>query len=200
MIIGSRCGARTRSAVLIAIASALALLAPLAAEAKPKKPKYSVTAHVKSVEFLKSVCTRDPYVVTETVTVTHDWQMSGSGGVAERGELAKGRQKTTGTRTYHLTRTVQGPNAAPPYDESISEPVSGGFANWSPFTESSAGIKVDLGVPGAEFYSMGELKRKGQSRTFPVERETPTKISADENCQYEERTNVSGTLTVKRTR
>lgn len=197
----NRFGGRGRSAVLIVVACALALLAPTAAEAKPKKkPKYSFTAHVQSVEFLKSICTRDPYVVTETVTVTHDWQMSGSGGVAERGELAKGRQKTTGTRTYHLTRTVQGPDAAPPYDETVSEPVSGGFANWSPFTESSAGIKVDLGVPGAEFYSMGELKRKGQSKTFPVERETPTKISADDECQYEERTNVSGELTVKRTR
>jgi|SRR4051812_6820340 hypothetical protein len=185
---------------LAALFCCMALLVPASAGAKPKpKHAYSFRAQMESVSFLKSVCVSPPWTITETSTTLYNFRRSGSGVVAERGELGKGKQDSSGTRTIRITKTVEGPNAADPEHGEYTEQLGRNHANWSPFTSSAAGVRVDLGFPDVEFYSMREMK-KGKTKTFSLDKDATTSTYQQGNCTYEERNSSTGDIVVTRTR
>ena len=179
-------------ALLIAVAPSTAIA--------DKHEKYKFTATSTSFAYTKKVCTSGDYTVTETILQEITDNRSGSGKVGTRRDLARGSQNGYGKVRYTYSKTVQGPDPAPPEDWTSEYPTGGAVADWSPFTHTGAGIRVDLNMQGAGFYSLAPPARVGKSKTFSLDQPAETKQSEDENCTYEETTSRKGSLTVTRVR
>ena len=190
-----------RRSCLAALCALFVAVAPSAAvAAKPEKYKFTATS--TSFSYIKSVCQArgGEYIVTETILQEITDNRSGSGEVGTRRNPGKGGQRGYGRVRYTYSKTVQGPDPAPPEDWTSEYQTGGGAADWSPFTHTGAGLRVDLNIQGAEFYSLAPPAKVGKSKTFSLDQPEETTQSEDENCTYEERTSRTGSLTVTRVR
>jgi hypothetical protein len=176
------------------------------ATAKPKKKKkpqeYSFTAESTSIEYTKSVCDTGSHTVTETVTIENRTSSSGRGKVAkDEYSSAKGFVSGTASRTIRYTKTVQGPDAAPPEDGQVSEPMGAVNSDSSPFfKQPGVGVTLSLsmlGDNGFPYYVVPKLG-KGQSATISLDADMPTEQGDDGKCTYEQHTTRTGSITFTR--
>jgi hypothetical protein len=200
-VVSRSVGRRVRLPQLLAALFCLAALAvaPAGAAATSKPPKYRYKASAESYSLSKSVCADGTYTITETVITEYRFRRTGVGEVGKSNDFGKGEAHASGSRTITTDKTVQGPDAAAPEHYSATEQLAGSDSDFSPFTKSGAGIRLELGIPDAEFFSMGTLK-KGKSKTFSLDEEAQPEFSSSGNCSYEERSSKTGALLVSRLR
>lgn len=199
MFHGCRAGVRRRILGWATVGALVIVAAPSTAVAADNE-SYRFTANSSRFSYLKSVCVSGEYTITEVVTQEIVSNRSGSGRVGTRRDAAKGSQHGSGKVVMRYSKVVQGPDPAPPEDSSAEYPTGGAVADWSPFTHTGVGIRVDLHIDGASFYSLAPPKKVGKSKTFSLDRPEQTRQWEEDNCAYEERSSMTGTLTVTRVR
>lgn len=199
-----------RSAILVfALTSLLAL--PAAAEAGRYDPysltgTYKVGATISATSYTKSVCTSATYTITEEVTQVVFATRTGSAKLGTRARPTKGSMKSGGKRTINWSKTVQGPNAAPPQSGTSTEQLGTSSSASSPITRSMNKrlLLVQLNISsltGDDSVLKVKPPKKGKSVTVPLSEDRPTKESSDgKMCTYTERSSVKGGVTVTRIR
>ena len=199
-----------RSALTLVFALTSLVALPTAAEAARYDPykltgTYKLGATITSTAYTKRVCNTGSHIVTDEVTTTFVSNRSGSAKLGTKRRPTTGSMKSSGTRTIHYSKVVQGPDAAPPQSNTVSEQMGTSKSSSSPISRSMKKplLLVQLNVSELD-RDNGILKvkppKRGKSTTVSVEEDRPMKQSSDSMCNYMERSSVKGEVTVTRVR
>src|SRR4051794_39799059 len=160
---------------------------------------YRWSYETRSYSYIKSVCTKDPYTVTETVTQEIFNRASGTSAVGNGRQLPRGSSQGSGRIRRNFSKTVQGPDAAPPEDKTITEGLPMVVANWGAVNRGGNG-RLTLDIAAFDHPARFVPPKKGRRDTFSLDTPPKTRSYTKDDCVYEERTNVTGTMTIERVR
>ena len=201
-----------RSALTLVFALTSLVALPAVADAARYDPydltgTYKFSASISFTSYSKSVCDGGTWVVTEEATQVVVADRGGSAKLGTKRRPTKGSMKSGGKRTISWSKTVQGPDAAPPESGSSSEQLGTSSSSSSPIERSMKKrlLLLRLNINGLDTDN-GILKvkppRQGKSIAVPIVDDTPSKESksSDGRCAYTERSSVKGNVTVTRIR
>lgn len=177
------------------LVAAVVLAWPAAAQAQGV---YRWTADVRSYSYTKQVCDRSPYTVTEIITQELINRGSGVSHVGDGRELPRGSSVSSGRVRSAYSKSVQGPDPAPPEDYTVTETLPMVSANWGAVNRAGRSLAID--VPGAEDAEQFSRLKKGQSITIRIDQEATPGFADDGRCVTESTGRTTGTVTITRVR
>lgn len=191
-----------RSRGIIGAALALGLLAPSAASAEAM---YSWKSETRAFSYIKKVCQSNTHTVTEIVTqeiFNRSSGVSAAGGTGGPAQFPRGSSQSSGRIRRSYSKVVQGPDAVPPEDFTITESLPLFGVDWGSINRAGKGKgRLDVALVDAEDEQSFTLPKKRKS-TVTLSINTPEKETREDDgtCVITSRGNVSGTVTITRIR
>lgn len=191
-----------RSRTIIGATLALGLLTPSAAAAEAM---YSWKSETRAFSYTKKVCQSNTHTVTEVITqeiFNRSSGVSAAGGTGGPARLPRGSSQSSGRIRRNYSKVVQGPDAVPPEDWTITESLPLFGVDWGSITRAGKGKgRLDVGLVDAEDEQSFALPKKRKS-TVTLSIDVPDKETTEDDgrCVITSRGNVKGTVTITRIR
>lgn len=157
---------------------------------------YKWTSETRSFSYVKQVCDRDPYTVTEIVTQEIFNRGSGVSHVGNGRDLPRGSSVSSGRIRRAYSKVVQGPDPAPPEDYTVTQSLPLLPANWGAVNRAGKQRSIDVTGPD-DPVTFGRLK-KGKSITIRIDRTAPPLNEDDGRCVNQSTGSTTGFVTITR--